>query len=78
VPPVDLASGDKHAPVKPAAARRSAVAPPSAMGLEAPVVLLVAQPSRRRGRRRAHDAEQCDEHRISSTAASVFFNLVRC
>src|SRR5262245_61086327 len=29
MPPVDLASGDKHAPVKPAAARRSAVAPSS-------------------------------------------------
>src|SRR5262249_4954858 len=30
IPPVDLASGDKHAPVKPAAARRSGGAPPSA------------------------------------------------
>ena len=29
MPPVDLASGDKHAPVKPAAARRPAVAPVS-------------------------------------------------
>ena len=38
-PPVDLASGDKDAPVKPATTRRSAVAPPSAIGLEAPVVL---------------------------------------
>jgi hypothetical protein len=34
MPPVDLASGDKHAPVKSAAARRPAVAPPSAIGLE--------------------------------------------
>jgi hypothetical protein len=36
MPPVDLASGDKHAPVKPAAARRPAVAPPSAIGLKRP------------------------------------------
>src|SRR5262245_9076056 len=34
MPPVDLASGDKHAPVKAAAARRPAVAPPSAIGPE--------------------------------------------
>jgi hypothetical protein len=43
MPPVDLASGDKHAPVEPAAARRPAVAPPSAIGLEAPVVLAGAR-----------------------------------
>jgi hypothetical protein len=30
MPPLDPASEDKHAPVKPAAARRPAVAPPSA------------------------------------------------
>jgi hypothetical protein len=34
MPPIDLASGDKHAPVKPAAARPPAVALPSAIGLE--------------------------------------------
>jgi hypothetical protein len=34
MPPVDLGSGDKHARVKPAAARRPAVAPSSAIGLE--------------------------------------------
>src|SRR5262245_6588795 len=54
MPPVDLASGDKHAPVKPAAARRPAVAPPSAIGLEVrPSFWLLAQPSRHRRRRRA-------------------------
>jgi hypothetical protein len=66
MPPVDLASGDKHAPVKPAAARRSAVAPPSAIGLEAPVVLAGARNHRNAEaagarHRHAHDAEQCDE-----------------
>jgi hypothetical protein len=66
MPPVDLASGDKHAPVKPAAARRPAVAPSSAIGLEgAHRPGWRAQPSRRRRRRvrhrHAHDAEQCDE-----------------
>jgi hypothetical protein len=43
MPPVDLASGDKHAPVKAAAARRPTVAPPSAIGLEVPVVLAGAR-----------------------------------
>src|SRR5262245_16237759 len=33
MPPVDLASADEHAPVEPAAARRPAVAPPSAMAI---------------------------------------------
>jgi hypothetical protein len=41
MPPVDLASADKHAPVEPAVARRPAVAPPSAIGLEAPSFWLV-------------------------------------
>src|SRR5215471_3046642 len=42
MPPVDLASGHKHAPVNSAAARRPAVAPPSAIGLEVrPSFLLV-------------------------------------
>src|SRR5262245_44478072 len=35
-PPVDLASGDRQAPVEPAAARRPAVAPPSAIGHRGP------------------------------------------
>ena len=43
MPPVDLASADKHAPVEPAAARGPAVAPPSAIGLEAPIVLAGAR-----------------------------------
>jgi hypothetical protein len=34
MPPVDLASGDKHAPVEPVAARRPAVASPSAIRQE--------------------------------------------
>ena len=66
MPPVDLASGDKHAPVKPAAARWPAVAPSSAIGLEgAHRPGWRAQPSRHRRRRvrhrHAHGAEQCDE-----------------
>src|SRR5215471_12628255 len=44
MPPVDLASGDKHAPVKSAAARRPAVAPPvSDWPGSAPVVLAGAR-----------------------------------
>jgi hypothetical protein len=35
MPPVDLASGDKHAPVEPVAARRPAVAPAAAHELAA-------------------------------------------
>jgi len=34
MPPVDLASGDKHTPVKLAAGRRPAIAPPLAIGLK--------------------------------------------
>src|SRR5262245_54361634 len=43
MPPVERASGDEHAPVELVAARRPAVAPPSAIGLEAPVVLADAR-----------------------------------
>src|SRR5262249_7555794 len=41
VPPVDLASGDQHAPVKPPAARWSAVAPLQRSGWKRPSVWLV-------------------------------------
>jgi hypothetical protein len=39
MPPLDPASEDKHAPVKPAAARRPAVAPPSATAWRALIIM---------------------------------------
>jgi hypothetical protein len=64
MPPVDLASGDKHAPVKSAAARRPAVAPPVSDWVRPSFWLVrgttetLTPPARGR---HAHDAEQCDE-----------------
>jgi hypothetical protein len=73
MPPVDLASGDKHALVRPAAARRQAVAPPSAIGLEAPVVLASARSDRdadAAGTRHRHAQAVIDGERRGAGARS--------
>jgi hypothetical protein len=53
----------RHVPVKPAAARRSAVAPPTAIGLEAPV-------RRRRRRRAAPSGRKCQAERLCDRPVS--------